>query len=190
MNQKSTKCVWGARFAWMMMLNAVMFLVISALIVIPSALSASGISIMSPELTRVITYGSAGTWFVMGYIFYFLIGVISMGIFAIGYYILENNFNVRFNKAYRVAAWIHYILMSTGVILSTWILMYAGYYGVSRLMAKTPTEELHPVMAQFGIVIGISILIMIIGICCGLLLFTIQFRRNNIRIIQSLTQSG
>jgi hypothetical protein len=176
--------VWGPRFAWMMMLNAVLFMIITAVIAIPSALSEFGVKLMDPELSRMFSYGSAGNWFVLGYMFYFLIGVVAMGIFAIGYYILENHLKVPIKGAYRAMAWIHYVLMSAGVILSTWILMYAGYYGVWKTILKMPTSELHPVMAQFGTAIGISVLIMVIGILAGMVMFAIQFKRNGVWIFQ------
>ena len=177
---------WGPRFAWMMMLNAVIFLFMTALIAIPSALSEFGVSLMNPDLSRMFSYGSAGNWFVLGYIFYFLIGVLAMGMFAIGYYILESYLKVPVKGIYKAMAWINYILMGVGVMLSTWVLMYAGYYGVSNLIAKTPTDQLHPVMALFGTAIGISILVMVIGILMGLILFAIQFRRNKVWIFESI----
>jgi hypothetical protein len=176
--------VWGPRFAWMMMLNAVIFLLITALIAIPSALSEFGVTLMNPDLSRMFSYGSAGNWFVLGYTFYFLIGVLAMGLFAVGYYILEGYLKVPIKGAYKTIAWINYILMGAGVMLSTWILMYAGYYGVSNLIAKTPTDQLHPVMAQFGTVIGISILVMVIAILMGLILFAVQFKRNKVWIFE------
>lgn len=184
MNETRKVGVWGPRFAWMMMLNAVMFLLITAVIAIPSALSEFGIKLMDPELSRMFSFGSAGNWFVLGYMFYFLIGVVTMGIFALGYHVVEDYLKVPIKGAYKAMAWTHYVLMSAGVILSTWILMYAGYYGVSQLIAKVPTDQLHPVMAQLGTAIGISILIMVVGILVGLIMFAIHFKRNSVWIMQ------
>ena len=50
----------------------------------------SQISILKPEISRVIASGGAGRWFTFGYIMYIVVGVIGVAVSAVFYYYLES----------------------------------------------------------------------------------------------------
>ena len=47
----------------------------------------SQISILKPEVSRVIAAGGAGTWFTFGFLMYVIVGVIGVAVSAFYYYL-------------------------------------------------------------------------------------------------------
>jgi hypothetical protein len=93
---------------------------------------------ISPAVSQVIASGSAGTWFLVGYVMYIMVGVIAVGVTALFYYHFEVLLNKPFKGISNVLAWIHLVLMNAGAAAVSYILMYAGYFGERAVM---PTSE-------------------------------------------------
>ena len=127
---------WATRFGWAMMAHAAVFMLVTALIAVPPALTALGVKSFEPSVGKIIAGGSAGTWFVMGYIFYFLVGVVAVGMFGMGYYVYENILGLRLEGKWKKLAWTNFVMLNAGVAASAYILMYAGYFGGAMVMAK------------------------------------------------------
>ncbi len=94
---------------------------------------------IKPSVAQVIASGSAGTWFLVGYIMYVTVGVIAVGVTALFYY----HFEVALKKPFRgvianAFGWVHLVLMNVGAAVAASILMYGGYFGERALM---PTSE-------------------------------------------------
>ena len=82
----------------------------------------------------VIAGGGAGTWFIVGYVLYLVVGVLAVAVTALFYY----HFEVIMNRPYvgmaNYLAWIHLILMNVGVVAAVAILMYGGYNGGAAML--------------------------------------------------------
>jgi hypothetical protein len=50
-------------------------------------------SFLKPEISRVIAFGGAGTWFTFGYVVYIVLGVIGVAVSAIFYHYTEGVLN-------------------------------------------------------------------------------------------------
>jgi len=168
---------WAMRFGRMSLLHGIFFLFWTAFIVLPSAFSEWGVSILEPGPTKIIAGGSAGMWFVMGYLFYFLIGVLAVGFFVLGYYLLENKANIKIEGIWTKLAWMHFILMNIGVILSTWMLMYAGYISGAMLNNGDAIPDIHHFLAQYTLPIGLSVLVLVIGVLLGITILAVHAKR-------------
>jgi hypothetical protein len=56
------------------------------------------ISLIKPEVSRVIAAGNAGTWFTFGYILYIVVGVIGVAVSALFYLYLERVLGKQYKK--------------------------------------------------------------------------------------------
>ena len=92
------------------------------------------ISIIKPEVSRVIAEGGAGTWFTFGYIIYIVVGVIGVAVSSLFYHYLSDRYGGGFGRATNALAWIHLILMNIGVAAAAAMLMVAGYQGGAAML--------------------------------------------------------
>ncbi|MGA7008088.1 MAG: hypothetical protein WBY28_13540, partial [Nitrososphaeraceae archaeon] len=77
-------------------------------IALTSFLVLSQISILKPEVSMVIASGSAGTWFLFGYIMYIVVGVIGVGVSSLFYHYLEEVMQRSYSGVIaRIMAWSH-----------------------------------------------------------------------------------
>ena len=98
----------------------------------------SQISILKPEVSRVIAADGAGTWLTFGYVMYIVVGVIGMAVSALFYYYLEKVMGKYYSR-YTIAkmmAWIHLSLLNIGTTAAMGLLMYAGYIGGAAMLPK------------------------------------------------------
>jgi uncharacterized ion transporter superfamily protein YfcC len=58
----------------------------------------SQISLLKPEVSRVIAAGGAGTWFTFGYIMYIVVGFIGVAVSAIFYYYVKRVLAKQYNS--------------------------------------------------------------------------------------------
>jgi hypothetical protein len=94
---------------------------------------------VTPAVSQVIASGSAGTWFLVGYVMYIAVGVIAVAVTALFYH----HFAINLGKPFRgrlsdALAWVHLVFMNVGAGVAAGILMYGGYFGERALM---PTSE-------------------------------------------------
>lgn len=128
---------WSNRFVWAAIIQGFAAVLLTIPIVWPTG-GILGIKV-NPAVAQVIASGSAGTWFLVGYVLYITVGVIAVGLTALFYY----HFEINLKKPYtgRITnglAWVHLVLMNVGAAAVSYILMYAGYFGERALM---PTSE-------------------------------------------------
>ncbi len=100
------------------------------------------ISIIKPDVSRVIAVGGAGTWFAFGYIMYIVVGVIGVAVSALFYLYLERVLKKQYRdyRGAKVAAWIHLILMNIGTVAAMGMLMFAGYAGGAAMLPASVVE--------------------------------------------------
>lgn len=121
---------WSNRFIFAAIVQGSIVTVLSIPIVIPW---------VSPAVAQVIASGSAGTWFLVGYVMYITVGVIAVGVTALFYHHFEFNLGKSFNGIVsNTLGWIHLVLMNVGAAVASAFLMYGGYFGERALM---PTSE-------------------------------------------------
>jgi hypothetical protein len=167
---------WSNRFIFAAIVQGAIATVLTVPIVIPW---------ISPAVSQVIASGSAGTWFLVGYIMYIMIGVIAVGVTALFYHHFEVVLNKPFQGAISDAlGWIHLILMNVGAATVSGILMYGGYFGERALMPTSEgglaqTSEWVHVNILSGLIdpAGVALIITGIGVLAGGLGFLIAYRR-------------
>jgi hypothetical protein len=136
------------------------------------------ISILKPEVSRVIASGGAGTWFTFGYLSYILIGVIGVAVSSVFYYYLAGSFK----RAANALAWVHLILMNIGTTAAAGMMMYAGYQGGAAMLPTAiggrgfDAQQAHSIMAPFVEPIAGSILAILTGVIAGGAGFLIAYK--------------
>jgi len=88
-------------------------------------------------VSRVIASGEAGTWFVMGYVMYIVVGVVAMAVTSLFYFFIESVQGKVYRGTARVLAWTHLLLSNVGVAGTAILAMVGGYLGGA---AMQPTE--------------------------------------------------
>jgi hypothetical protein len=121
---------WSNRFIFAAIIQGAIATILTVPIVLPW---------ITPSVAQVIASGSAGTWFLVGYVMYITVGVIAVGVTALFYH----HFEVNLGKSIKgvignTLGWIHLVLMNVGAAVAAGLLMYGGYFGERGLM---PTSE-------------------------------------------------
>jgi hypothetical protein len=141
------------------------------------------ISLMKPEVSRVIAAGGVGSWFTMGYIMYLVIGVIGVATSAIFYLYFERAVekpNIK-NKVIDILSWIHLLLMNIGTTIGMSMMMYVGYVGGSSMLPVSvggkglDAGQTHHILAPFVEPIGIAILLIAFGVIAGGIGFLLRY---------------
>ncbi len=137
------------------------------------------ISILKPEVSRVIASGGAGTWFTFGYLSYIVIGVIGVAVSSVFYHYLAGSFT----RLAGILAWVHLILMNVGTSAAAGMMMYAGYQGGAAMLPTAiggrgfDAQQAHSIMAPFVEPIAGSILAILAGVIAGGVGFILAYRR-------------
>lgn len=123
--------------------------------------------------SRMFAEGSAGSWFVTGYILYIMIGVLGIAVTGVFYFYIEDFLGKVYTGISNVLAWLHFVLMNVGVAAATFSLMYVGYEGGSYLAIHGVTNGtaigyahvniLEPWVTPIGYMVGIAALGAILG---------------------------
>jgi hypothetical protein len=146
------------------------------------------ISLIKPDISRVIAAGGVGTWFTFGFILYIVVGVIGIAVSALFYLYIERIIGKQYKEhsVATVAAWIHLIFMNMGTTASMSMLMFAGYIGGAAMLpisvggrALNP-GQVHELIGSFVEPIAVAILVLLFGVICGGLGFLLVHRQNSI----------
>lgn len=139
----------------------------------------SQVSILKPEVSRVIASGGAGTWFTFGYLSYIVVGVIGVAVSSAFYHYLAGSFT----KAASMLAWVHLVLMNAGTSAGAGMMMYAGYQGGAAMLPVAiggrgfDAQQAHSILAPFVEPIAGSILAILAGVVAGGAGYLIAYRR-------------
>lgn len=141
-----------------------------------------GQAFFKPEVSRVMAAGGAGTWFTFGYVMYIIVGIMGVAVSALFYHYLENVLGKRIRRGAKVLAWTHLILMNTGTVGATGLLMYAGYIGGASMLPPSVggqgfnAGQAHEVLAPFVEPIAAAILVIVAGVVAGGIGFLAAYR--------------
>lgn len=128
------------------------------------------ISIIKPEVSRVIAAGGAGTWFTFGYLVYIMVGVIGVAVSSLFYNYLGRYV---FGRSVSALAWSHLILMSVGVTAASVMMMWTGYEAGAAMLPPSvggrgfDSGQAHELMAPYVEPIAASILVLMAGVIAG-----------------------
>jgi vacuolar-type H+-ATPase subunit I/STV1 len=81
------------------------------------------------SVSRVIAGGEAGTWFIMGYVMYIVVGVVAMAVTSLFYFYIETVQGKTYAGAAKALAWAHLVLANVGVAGVAILAMVGGYLG-------------------------------------------------------------
>lgn len=111
-----------------------------AIAVIITFLGALGdqIGLLPMSVSRVIAGGSAGSWFVMGYLTYLIVGVVAMAVTSLFYFFIESVQGKSYKGAAKGLSWMHLVLANIGVAGAALLAMWGGYWGA---VAMAPTSQ-------------------------------------------------
>jgi putative flippase GtrA len=180
--QQQESSPWTKRFIAAAIIQGAIIVALTAFLVL------SQISLLKPEISRVIAAGSAGTWFTFGYIIYIVVGVIGVAVSALFYYYIEKVLSKQHDST-RVAkalAWSHLILMNVGTTAATGMLMYAGYLSGAAMLPLSVggkgfnQGQAHEILAPFVEPISIAILVLIIGVLLGGIGFLLMYKSKGV----------
>ena len=164
---------WARRFMAAAIIQGAIIVGLTAFLVL------SQVSILKPEVSRVIASGGAGTWFTFGYLSYIVVGVIGVAVSSAFYHYMAGSFT----RIASVLAWVHLILMNVGTSAAAGMMMYAGYQGGAAMLPVAiggrgfDAQQAHSIMAPFVEPIGGSILAILAGVIAGGAAFLIAYRR-------------
>ena len=169
---------WSNRFIFAAIIQGAIATALTVPIVIPW---------IKPAVSQVIASGSAGTWFLVGYVMYITIGVLATGVTALFYH----HFEVSLNKPIKglisnTLGWIHLVLMNVGAATVSAILMYGGYFGERAHMPTSEgglaqtSEWVHVnILSALVNPAGYALIVTGIGVIAGGIVFLISYFRHN-----------
>ena len=110
-----------------------------AVAVVVTFLGALGnqIGLLPVSVAHVIAGGSAGSWFVMGYLTYLIVGVVAMAVTSLFYFFIESVEGKPYKGAAKGLSWVHLAFANIGVAGAALAAMWGGYWGA---VAMTPTS--------------------------------------------------
>ncbi|MEM0097560.1 MAG: hypothetical protein QXH39_02975 [Conexivisphaerales archaeon] len=133
---------------------------------------------ITPSVAMVMAAGSAGTWFVIGYVLYVTLGVVGVAVTGLVYQHFEVVRGKTFKGFSNAMAWIHLILLNVGVAAVSWALMFAGYFGEVDLMPVAEggkgltAGQVHVIyLSHFIDPVGALVIITVIGVLAGAIAF-------------------
>ena len=92
-------------------------------------------------VARVIAGGEAGTWFIMGYLTYIIVGVVAMAVTSLFYFYIETVLGKAYTGAAKALAWVHLVLGNIGVAGAAILTMVGGYLGGAGMQPVSRADK-------------------------------------------------
>jgi vacuolar-type H+-ATPase subunit I/STV1 len=131
------------------------------------------IGLLPLAVARVIAGGGPGTWFVMGYVMYLIVGVVAMAVTSLFYFYIETTMGKAYKGIAKTLSWIHLVLGNIGVAGASLAAMWGGYWGAQRVSPTNvgglgaPAAEAHLVLVVVQQPIAVFIALALIGFFAG-----------------------
>ena len=118
------------------------------------------------NVSRTIAGGSAGTWYVMGYLLLGIVGVVGIFLSGAAYYLFAqanagNIFNTKL-------AWVHLVFMDVGAVATSLLLAWAGYGAAAMLRDGVEQGLVHVYLVQFEEPIAVFMVLAGLGALAGI----------------------
>jgi len=117
------------------------------------------------QMTRVISGGGAGTWLMVGYYLFLIVGICVIFVCGAAYYLIAQAFGRDIFSGKLAAAQL--IMMETGALVGLGLLYYAGFVSGRMFLAETSSGEVHLFLVNFIEPIGIFVAIGLLGSLIG-----------------------
>ncbi len=141
------------------------------------------VHLLPVAVSRVIAGGQAGTWFVVGYLTYLIIGVVAMAVTSLFYFYIETVLGKVYNRTARMLAWTHLILGNVGVAGAALLAMMGGYLGGAAMqppnfggMGYTTTQVHVSILQFYATPIAVFLTLGLLGFFAGGLGYLIALR--------------
>jgi hypothetical protein len=95
------------------------------------------IGLLPVSASHVIAGGSAGTWFVMGYLTYLIVAVVAMAVTSLFYFFIESVQGRPYKGAAKALSWVHLVFANVGVAGAALAAMWGGYWGAVAMSSKS-----------------------------------------------------
>lgn len=159
--------VWAKRFIGLAIVQGALALAIMVIFLSLNLFGAPG-----QQPSRIVAGGSVGTWLLVGFTGYLVVGVLAVGLSALFYHYLEVVRGNRYTGVNTGLAWAHLILLNVGAAGASWLMMLAGYTGGSHLLtSETPPPavygEVHALIEWTILPIAIFIILGALGVLLG-----------------------
>jgi hypothetical protein len=126
------------------------------------------IGLLPLAVARVIAGGSAGSWFVMGYMTYLIVGVVAMAVTSLFYFFIESVQGKPYKGAAKALSWVHLVASNIGVAGAALAAMWGGYWGAVAMSAPgATTANAHLVLITVEYPIVGLLILGIIGFFAG-----------------------
>lgn len=134
-------------------------------------------------VARVIAGGEAGTWFIMGYVMYVIVGVVAMAVTSLFYFYIETVLGKAYTGVAKMLAWAHLVLGNIGVAGAAILAMIGGYLGGAGMQPTSSggqgwtTGQVHVhVLQYYSEPIAVFLILALIGFFAGGLGYLIAMR--------------
>ncbi|MEM2909662.1 MAG: hypothetical protein QXO01_01150 [Nitrososphaerota archaeon] len=119
-----------------------------------------------PTILRIIVGGGPGTWLILGYILYLVVGFAGHLGFSYLYYLIEK---VEYRKVNGLLAGLNIITMYIGITGASFMLAIAGILGgYASTILHSSSEEVRLILEPFVNPIRILSIVAIIGVLLGI----------------------
>jgi hypothetical protein len=131
------------------------------------------IGLLPMSAARVVAAGGAGSWFVMGYLIYLVVGVAALAVTSMYYFYIEMVLGKAYTGAAKVLAWVHLVFTNVGVAGGSLAAMWGGYWAVQSTSpanvggAGLPAGNAHLVLSSVQNPIAAFIAIALLGFFLG-----------------------
>jgi hypothetical protein len=126
------------------------------------------IGLLPYAVARVIAGGGAGSWFVMGYVTYLIVGVIAMAVTSIFYVFIESIEGHTYKGLAKTLSWGHLVLGNIGVAGAALLAMWGGYWGAyAASKPNAPSNAAHLVLSVFQVPIAVLLGLGTLGFFLG-----------------------
>ncbi len=131
------------------------------------------IGLLPVAVARVIAGGAAGSWFVMGYLTYLIVGVVAMAVTSMFYLFIEAVQGKAYMGTAKGLSWLHLVLGNIGVAGAALCAMWGGYWGAVAMSPKSAgglggtAADAHLVLVVVEQPIAIFLVLGIIGFFAG-----------------------
>lgn len=127
------------------------------------------------QMTRVIAGGGAGTWLVVGYFLFLIVGICVIFACGAAYYLIAHAAGRDVYSGRLAGAQL--LMMEAGALVALGLLYYAGFVAGRMSLAKIPTDQIHPFLATFIVPIGVFVAIGLLGSLIGGLNYLLTLTR-------------
>lgn len=120
---------------------------------------------VDPRISRTIAGGSAGTWGVLGFLLWIVVGCLGFAAFAVMHQVTPHVTGQELSDG---LAWANLVLLEVGALFATLLLGVAGYIGGTALLEGATPGQVHqriafvvepvPWVALFAVVAALGVI--------------------------------